>query len=53
MLKSVRAKAQQWLGSEFDKDTQNAVKHMLDSDEKELIESFYKDLSPCTPKARC
>lgn len=44
MLKSVRAKAQQWLGSEFDKDTQNSVKHMLESDEKELIESFYKDL---------
>ena len=44
MLKLVKAKAQQWLSPEFDPETRNCVSHMLDSDEKELIESFYKDL---------
>jgi len=44
MLKSVRAKAQQWLGSEFDSETRKSVTNMLENDEKELIESFYKDL---------
>lgn len=44
ILKTVRAKAQQWLGNEFDAETRKSVRHMLDHDEKELIESFYKDL---------
>jgi len=44
MLKSVKAKAQLWLSEEFDSETRKSVKHMLDNDEKELIESFYKDL---------
>ncbi len=44
MLKTVKAKAQMWLGEEFDIETRNSVKHMLEHDEKELIESFYKDL---------
>ena len=44
MLTSVRAKAKMWLGEEFDIETRNSVKHMLEQDEKELIESFYKDL---------
>ncbi len=44
ILKSVRAKAQVWLGKEFDEGTRKSVKHMLDNDEKELVESFYKDL---------
>jgi phosphoglucomutase len=44
MLKTVRTKAQQWLGTEFDAETRSSVKHMLEHDEKELIESFYKDL---------
>lgn len=44
ILKSVKVKAQKWLGSEFDAETRASVKHMLENDEKELIESFYKDL---------
>jgi phosphoglucomutase len=44
MLKSVRAKAQVWLHAEFDAETRKSVKHMLEHDEKELVESFYKDL---------
>jgi len=44
MLTTVRAKAKMWLGEEFDIETRNSVKHMLEQDEKELIESFYKDL---------
>jgi phosphoglucomutase len=44
MLKSVKEKAQQWLGPEFDAETRKSVQHMLENDEKELIESFYKDL---------
>ncbi len=44
MLKSVKAKAQKWLGEEFDKITRESVRNMLDHDEKELIESFYRDL---------
>jgi phosphoglucomutase len=44
MLKSIRAKAQLWLGAEFDEETRKSVKNMLENDEKELVESFYKDL---------
>jgi phosphoglucomutase len=41
---SIRNKAAAWLGSEFDADTRNEVQHMLDHDEKTLIDAFYKDL---------
>ncbi|MDE6083046.1 MAG: phospho-sugar mutase [Muribaculaceae bacterium] len=45
LLKAVEAKAQKWLGPEYDEETRLEVKKMLDSDDKtELIESFYKDL---------
>ena len=45
LLKSVKAKAEQWLAPAYDKETQAEVKRMLDSaDNTELIESFYKDL---------
>jgi phosphoglucomutase len=44
ILKQIREKAAIWLGNEFDEETRKSVKHMLESDEKELIESFYKDL---------
>ncbi|MCM1490382.1 MAG: phospho-sugar mutase [Muribaculum sp.] len=45
LLKKVEAKAQIWLGPEYDEETRAAVKKMLDADDKtELIESFYKDL---------
>ena len=45
LLQEVTAKAQAWLGQEYDAETRAAVQRMLDSDDKtELIESFYKDL---------
>lgn len=45
LIKVVTEKAQEWLGSAFDAETQAEVKKMLESDDKtELIESFYKDL---------
>lgn len=44
IIRKVREKAIQWLSPEFDDDTRKRVQKMLDSDEDELIESFYKDL---------
>lgn len=45
LLKSVIAKAEQWLTPAYDKETQAEVKEMLDNkDNTNLIESFYKDL---------
>ena len=44
MLTIVRNKANQWLNNEFDQETRHQVKELLDHDEKELIESFYKNL---------
>lgn len=43
-IEEIRKRAESWLAEEFDKDTRNEVKRILDGDEKELIESFYKDL---------
>ncbi len=45
LLKEVVAKAQTWLGKEYDEETRSDVQRMLDAEDKtELIESFYKDL---------
>ncbi len=45
LLKTVTEKAQQWLSPQYDEETREAVKKMLDAEDKtELIESFYKDL---------
>lgn len=45
LLKQVTEKANKWLGAEYDAETREAVKAMLESEDKtELIESFYKDL---------
>lgn len=45
LLKSVTAKAHEWLGEAYDAETRAEVKRMLDADDKtELIESFYRDL---------
>lgn len=45
LIEQVRAKAQVWLGDEYDSETRAEVKRMLDAeDPTELIESFYKDL---------
>ncbi len=41
---AVRAKAQQWLDGDYDQETKEQVRQMLENDPKELVESFYKDL---------
>jgi len=44
-IQQIKAKAQQWLDGAYDEETKESVKKMLnDSDTKELIDSFYKDL---------
>ena len=40
----VMSKAEKWLGAEFDEATRQEVKNLIDNDQKELVESFYKDL---------
>ena len=44
LLAQVKATAQQWLDSNIDNETRQAINHMLENDEKELIESFYRVL---------
>ncbi len=44
MTPEITKKAQQWLSSDYDEATRNAVKHLLDSDPKELTDSFYTQL---------
>ncbi len=43
-LKLVKAKAQSWLDGNFNEETKKEIKHLLEHDEANLIESFYKDL---------
>ena len=41
----MKAKAEQWLGPQYDEETRAAVKALLDAeDPTDLIEAFYKDL---------
>ena len=45
LIAEVTAKAQKWLTSAYDAETQAEVRRMLDNPDKtELIEAFYKDL---------
>ncbi|MDF1570127.1 MAG: phospho-sugar mutase [Bacteroidales bacterium] len=44
LLAQVKEKAQQWLNSNIDDTTRKQIEHMLEHDEKELIESFYRVL---------
>ena len=44
MIKEVRAKANTWLSEEFDPETRKQVKDLIENNESELIESFYRDL---------
>ncbi len=45
LMKTVVAKAEQWLTPQYDAETRAEVKAMLDADDKTpLIEAFYKDL---------
>ncbi|MDE6711228.1 MAG: phospho-sugar mutase, partial [Alistipes sp.] len=41
---AVLQKAQSWLDGHYDEETKKQVKHLIDNDMKELVESFYKDL---------
>lgn len=43
-LLQVRAKAQTWLDGNFDEATKAEIRNMIENDENQLIESFYKDL---------
>ncbi len=43
-IEEIRTKATAWLGEEFDEATRAEVKHMLEHDEKALIDAFYQDL---------
>lgn len=45
LISQCKQKARTWLTPAFDEETQNAVKALLDADDKtELIDSFYQDL---------
>ncbi len=44
MDKQILEKARQWLIGNFDADTKAEIRRMLEEDEQNLIESFYKDL---------
>jgi len=43
-IEEIRKKASAWLGEEFDEPTRSEVKHMMENDEKSLINAFYQDL---------
>lgn len=43
-IDEIRKRAQTWLGSEFNEETRNEVREMLEKDEKKLIDAFYQDL---------
>ena len=45
LLKTVKEKAEKWLGPQYDEETRNAVQQLLDAtDPSDLIDAFYKDL---------
>ena len=44
ILKEVRAKAEEWLHSPIDEASKAAIREMIDHNETELVESFYRNL---------
>lgn len=44
LLSEVKVRAEKWLEGNYDKETKEQVKYLLENNEKELIESFYRDL---------
>ena len=44
LLADVKKKAADWLASNIDLETKQQIGHMLEKDEAELIESFYRNL---------
>jgi phosphoglucomutase len=43
-IEKIREKAKAWLGEEFNEQTRNEVREMLENDEKKLVDAFYQDL---------
>ena len=43
-IDAIRKKAESWLGKEFNDETRQEVREMLENDEKKLIDAFYQDL---------
>ena len=41
---NIENKAKQWLGADYDRQTQNRVRSLMQKDSKLLIDAFYKDL---------
>ncbi len=44
MDQAIREKAQKWVDSNIDENTKNEINALLDSDNGDLVEAFYKDL---------
>ena len=44
LFEHVRTRAGIWLSNKYDAETRNAVKYLMDHNEDELIECFYRDL---------
>ncbi len=40
----IKERAKEWLGQQYDEQTKNEVKKLLEGDEKELVDAFYRDL---------
>lgn len=40
----VKSKAQVWLDGDYDQETKNSIREMMDHNPQELVESFYRDL---------
>jgi len=40
----IREKAAKWLGEEFNEQTREEVRNMMDNDEQKLVDAFYQDL---------
>lgn len=43
-IEEIRKRAEAWLGPEFNEETREEVREMLEKDEKKLIDAFYQDL---------
>lgn len=43
-IEEIRKRAERWLGNEFNEETRNEVKAMLEKDEIKLVDAFYQDL---------
>ena len=43
-IDDIRKKAAAWLGNEFDEATRKEAQHMINHDEKALVDAFYQDL---------